>query len=96
MLQTTAHSSLGSSPQVMHSSAKRAQLTQVSSFPAIIEPDDHLINHVSFLDTALANSVLSDTGEVLEYRNLIRSPEANEWTRTLANDLGRLAQGVGS
>ena len=35
------------------------------------------------------------TGKLLEYRDLIRRPELKEtWTRSLANELGRLAQGI--
>ena len=44
-----------------------------------------------------ANSVLDpQSGRDLEYRDLAKGPEAAVWTRALANDLGRLAQGVGT
>ena len=42
------------------------------------------------------NSVLHDTGDLLEYRHLIKGPDAIIWKKSLANDLGRLAQGVGT
>ena len=41
------------------------------------------------------NSVLEDvSGNLLEYRHLIKRTDAAIWTRTLENDFGRLAQGV--
>ena len=47
--------------------------------------------------THFCNSVIEpSTGDVLEYRHLIRGPEKATWTTSLANDLGRLAQGVGT
>ena len=36
------------------------------------------------------------TGQLLEYRHLIKGPDAHIWKRGFANDLGRLAQGVGT
>ena len=44
-----------------------------------------------------ANPVLDfDTGELLEYRQLLRHPKYKEiWNRAAANEFGRLAQGVG-
>ncbi len=44
-----------------------------------------------------ANPVLDwDTGKLLEYRQLLRDPKHKEiWTKAGANELGRLAQGVG-
>ena len=35
-----------------------------------------------------------DTGVSLEYRYLIQGPDKDIWVKALANDLGRLAQGV--
>ena len=44
-----------------------------------------------------ANSVTDKvTGKYLKYRNLIRGLNKDVWTRSLTNDLGRLAQGVGT
>ena len=44
-----------------------------------------------------ANSVTDKvTGKSLEYRHLLRGPNKYVWTRSLANDLCRLAQGVGT
>ena len=35
------------------------------------------------------------TGQQLEYRDLVKRPELRErWHRSLANELGRLAQGI--
>ena len=45
---------------------------------------------------ALANAVIDkDTGLALEYRALSTGPDKETWVRALANDIGRLAQGVG-
>jgi hypothetical protein len=37
-----------------------------------------------------------DTGDILHYRQLIRSVDAAIWKKACANDFGRLAQGVGT
>ena len=43
------------------------------------------------------NSVIDPSaGDILEYRYLIRGPDKAIWRTSLANDLGRLAQGVGT
>jgi len=52
--------------------------------PNIIEPDFHLLNLV--LDM--------DTGNLLEYRYLVKGPDRKIWNKALANDLDCLAQGV--
>jgi hypothetical protein len=46
----------------------------------------------------LANSVIHPiTGKSMEYRQLITDPETKAvWTRSAANEIGRLAQGVGN
>jgi hypothetical protein len=56
------------------------------------------MNHVAhILPHASANSVTDPiTGEVQEYRHLIQGPNKNTWTHSFANELGRLAQGVGT
>ena len=36
------------------------------------------------------------TGQMLEYRHLIKGPDSQIWKKSLANDFGRLAQGVGT
>ena len=46
---------------------------------------------------ALANAVIDDaTGCSLEYGALSRGPDKEKWITSLANDFGRLAQGVGN
>ena len=46
---------------------------------------------------ALANAVIDeDTGTSLEYAALSSGPDKEVWIRALANDIGRLAQGVGA
>ena len=74
----------------------------------LIEPDDIYTpsHHVNCLAnnqpllpraTHFCNSVLEpSTGNILEYRHLIRGPDKSVWKTALANDLGRLAQGVGT
>ena len=43
-----------------------------------------------------ADAIIDDkTGKNLEYRDLIKRPELRErWYKSLANELGRLAQGI--
>ena len=44
-----------------------------------------------------ANVVIDPTSvQALEYWHLIRGPNRDTWIRALANNLGRLAQGVGT
>ena len=44
-----------------------------------------------------ANVVIDPaSGKVLGYQNFIRGPDGDTWVKALANDLGRLAQGVGT
>ena len=44
-----------------------------------------------------SNVVIDPTsGQALEYWHLIRGPNGDTWIKALANDLGRLAQGVGT
>ena len=46
---------------------------------------------------AVANAVIDhDTGVSLEYAALSRGPDKEKWVQSLANDFGRLAQGVGN
>ena len=43
------------------------------------------------------NGVLDTTiGDMLGHRQLVKSPDREIWRKDLGNDLGRLAQGVGS
>ena len=43
------------------------------------------------------NAVIDEqTGDTLKYRHLLRIPAKALWTTALANDLGKLAQGVGT
>jgi hypothetical protein len=43
----------------------------------------------------MANSVLGENGELLEYRHLIANPKMRAiWTHSYGNELGRLAQGI--
>jgi hypothetical protein len=52
------------------------------------------MNHVTHEH---ANAVIDEiTGQSLEYRHLSTGPDKNIWITALANDLGRLSQGVGT
>ena len=43
----------------------------------------------------MANSVMGENGELLEYRHLIANPKTRAtWTHLYGNELGRLAQGM--
>ncbi len=43
----------------------------------------------------MANSVIGDNGELLEYRHLIANPTTRAtWSHSYGNELGRLAQGL--
>ena len=47
--------------------------------------------------THFYNSVMEPAaGNIMEYRYLIHGPDKKTWKKSLANDLGRLAQGVGT
>jgi hypothetical protein len=49
-----------------------------------------------FEPVQLANTVIDPiTGEVQEYRHLVKGLQKDIWTRGFTNGLGRLAQGVG-
>ena len=44
-----------------------------------------------------ANTIISDTGQSLEYRDLIKDPATkNTWANSMCNEIGRLAQGRNS
>jgi hypothetical protein len=67
------------------------------------EPDDpalpryRLRSSVNHVTTPQANAVIDEvTGQSLEYRALSTGPDKSIWITALANDLGRLAQGVGT
>ena len=43
----------------------------------------------------MANSVIGDKGELLEYRHLIANPKTRDvWAHSYGNEIGRLAQGM--
>jgi hypothetical protein len=51
------------------------------------------VNHVT---PPKANALIDDiTGQTLKYRALSTGPNKDTWITALANNLGRLAQGVG-
>ena len=43
----------------------------------------------------MANAVMGDNGELLEYKHLIANPKTRAtWTHSYGNEIGRLAQGM--
>jgi hypothetical protein len=84
-LQTTTHQ-----PHLIN----QVSVITPSTMAAIMHPDQptHAIPAKH-----MANAVLDPiTGQAMEYRALVRNPTtAATWTRSYANELGRLAQGVG-
>ena len=43
----------------------------------------------------MANAVIGEGGELLEYKQLIANPKTREtWTHSYGNEIGRLAQGM--
>ena len=43
----------------------------------------------------MANAVIGDNGELLEYKQLIANPNTRStWTHSYGNEIGRLAQGM--
>ena len=74
---------------VRHRYPTRSQQTHAVNHVAkqLLSPDPH----------EPANSVTDPiTGQVQEYRHLIKGPDKAVWETSFANELGRLAQGVGS
>ena len=60
-------------------------------------PTDALAAIHSLFKYQKCNSVIDEeSGNALEYRNLIHTPEKHLWTRAISNDLGMFAQGVGT
>ena len=52
-------------------------------------------NAAKYINNLEANAVLNPiTGVLQEFRHLIKGPDKEIWTKSLANEFGRLAQGV--
>ena len=65
---------------------------QGSTQPCYIAALSHLLQREE-----QANAIINPaSGQALEYQHLIRGPNGNTWIKAPANDLGRLAQGVGT
>ena len=79
-------------PRATHRYNTRAQQT-------IVEP---MAQHVAVIATNMqvhhqSNIVIDPTtGASLEYRHLINGPTKSIWENSFANEIGRLAQGVGT
>ena len=60
-------------------------------------PDESIADRVARRRREAAHSVLDqDTGKLLEYRQLLKDPKFKQiWTRSAADEFGRLAQGIG-
>lgn len=72
-------------------STHRTGYKKLSPTPALVESDNNLMSMAQ-----IANSVINEDGQALEYLQLNKGPDAAIWEKAIANDLGRLAQGVGS
>ena len=76
-----------SSRYILRSHTQQKNCVEQTNIPIIPESPIH----------HLANLVLNEaTGQMEEYRNLIKVPDKAIWQKTLENYLGHLAQGVGS
>jgi hypothetical protein len=60
-------------------------------------PNESIADRVARRRREAAHSVLDqETGQLLEYRQLLKHPKFKEiWTRSAADEFGRLAQGIG-
>jgi hypothetical protein len=60
-------------------------------------PNESIADRVARRRCKAAHSVLDhETGQLLEYRQLLKNPKFKEiWTRSAADEFGRLAQGIG-
>jgi hypothetical protein len=60
-------------------------------------PNESIADRVAHRRREAAHSVLDHkTGQLLEYRQLLKNPKFKEiWTRSAADEFGRLAQGIG-
>jgi hypothetical protein len=74
----------------LHKQSAANHVLTLDAQPLLLPDTYHPLPH-------LANSVIDpESGRSLEYRDLIRSAKTKEvWSRSFANELGRLAQGVG-
>lgn len=62
---------------------------------AVIQDTDNVACFPQRLHPSYASAVIADDGSALEYRHLIADPETKEeWTKSAANEFGRLAQGI--
>ena len=80
--------------QHMHHQQEKyiAATTYISNNEAYNNSTTHMSNNESY-----ANAVIDkETGIALEYQYLSTGPEKTTWIRALANNIGRLAQGVGN
>jgi len=85
------------SPNNTHNLKNRVHLSLTHQFAAAAA---HMIssNHIhqtQVVDSLLNSVVNPDTGTPMEYRKLSPGPDKTVWTMAFANDLGRLAQGIG-
>jgi len=64
---------------------------------ANLVPNESIADQVAHCRREAAHSVLDhETGQLLEYRQLLKNSKFKEiWTRSAADEFGRLAQGIG-
>jgi hypothetical protein len=82
---------------VDESIAARVQAWRLKMPTANPVPNESIADRVAHLRHKAAHSVLNqETGQLLEYHQLLKNPKFKEiWTRSAADEFGRLAQGIG-
>ena len=83
-------------PATTESIANRVKTRHKNIVPPPTLPEESIADRVSRRRRETANPVLDhDTGELLEYRHLLKHPKFKEaWEIAAANEFGRLAQGI--
>jgi len=77
--------------------AARVQARHLQMSTANPVPNESIADRVARRRREAAHSVLNhETGQLLEYRQLLKNPKFKEiWTRSAVDEFGRLAQGIG-
>ncbi|KAL7483042.1 hypothetical protein ACHAW6_008693 [Cyclotella cf. meneghiniana] len=92
-----APKSILKSPKYVVESDSIASRVKARRTAPVIPTEGSIAERVAQRRREAANSVLDqETGQLLEYRQLLRHPKHKEiWTRSAADEFGRLAQGIG-
>ncbi len=77
--------------------AARVRARRLQMLTANPVPNESIADRVACRRCEAAHSVLDQgTGQLLEYHQLLKNPKFKEiWTRSAADEFGRLAQGIG-